>query len=74
MTYRIIPLVKHGGDSDYTVYRLANSTGNLARTTEGSVFVTGDRRVAEQVMDYLNQPHDLLHPRAGSHKMKSLFG
>lgn len=50
--------------------------GSLARTTEGSVFLTTDRALAGEALAYLNQtrgavPND---KRQGSHRMKSTFG
>ena len=56
-------------------FALASRGGALARTTnEGRVFVTSDRKIAEEALAFLNQKVDGLNKRKGSHLMKSLFG
>ena len=53
---------------------LASESGNLARTTEGGIFMTHDRAMAEEALSYLNQSVPPMGKRIGSHTMKSIFG
>ena len=72
MTYRISPITTDGAEC----FRLANESGDLARTTnDGRPFVTKDRALADEALAYLNQSRlDPLARMKGSHRMKSIFG
>lgn len=69
MAYRIVEVP--GGR-----YQLANESGNLAYTTEGSVYLARELAEATEALAYLNQtiPARALGRRRGSHRMKSIFG
>ena len=66
MAYRIIEA--------QTGFTLADEGGNLARGTQGQVYVARTREDASEAREYLNQPRQGLTPRRGSHRMKSIFG
>jgi len=54
-------------------FRIVSERGDLAQTTDGP-FITRDRALAEEAVEYLNQPHPGLGKRRGSHRIKSMFG
>lgn len=67
MAYRII--------STPSGYQLANvDNGDLARTTGCDVYFAPSRESAEEAVAYLDQPRAPGAKRAGSHRMKSIFG
>ena len=69
MTYRI-STYHSTGKAD--VYQLANDGGDLARTTEGGIFLTEDYAIALAAREFLNLDH--AGRRAGPHWLKSTFG
>ena len=66
MTYRIIEA--------QTGFTLASEGGDLARDSQGQIYVARSRQDAEEARDYLNQHRQGLKPRQGSHRVKSIFG
>lgn len=68
MTYRITRTATTGEIA------LANDAGDLARKTDGAVYLTQNPEHAQEALDFLNQPASLLSPRKGSHRLKSMFG
>lgn len=70
MTYRVItnPATPAGQQS----FTLANESGDLARTTEGSIYQARKFEHAEEAVAYLNSAPAGF--RSGTHRMQSMFG
>ena len=70
MTYRVIsnPATPAAPAS----FTLANESGDLARTTEGSIYLARKIEHAQEAADYLNSAPS--GSRSGTHRMQSLFG
>ncbi len=71
MTYRVISNPATGPATPAS-FALANESGDLARTTEGSIYLARKLEHAQEAMTYLNSAPPGFRP--GSHRMQSMFG
>ncbi len=56
--------------TDETIHMIVLSNGNFARTTNGEIFKTPNKILAEQSLEFIQNPDR----KSGSHIMKSIFG
>ena len=55
-------------------FRIRRPGGSNVFTTNGDVFSTTDRALADEALAFLNQPRTGMQKRQGSQRMRSLFG